>query len=77
MYSIRDVPYILYFERSYAIHGTFWHNNFGVPMSHGCVNLAPLDAKWVFFWSSPHIPEGWHGMWSTADKPGSWVVVHD
>lgn len=77
LYSIRDVPYVLYFERSYAIHGAFWHNNFGVTMSHGCVNLAPIDAKWVFFWSNPQIPEGWHGMWSNAEHPGSFVVVHD
>jgi hypothetical protein len=76
-YSIRDVPYVLYFERSYAIHGAFWHNNFGTRMSHGCVNLSPLDAKWVFFWSAPFIPQGWHGMWSSKDNPGSFVVVHD
>ncbi|MFW5738738.1 MAG: L,D-transpeptidase [Myxococcota bacterium] len=76
-YSIQDVPYVLYFERSYAIHGAFWHNNFGTRMSHGCVNLAPLDAKRIFFWSEPRIPRGWHGMWSTPDRPGSYVVVHD
>ena len=76
-YSIQDVPYVMYFERSYAIHGAFWHNNFGTRMSHGCVNLAPLDAKRIFFWSAPFIPRGWHGAWSTKDRPGSYVVVHD
>lgn len=39
-----------------AIHATFWHNNFGVPMSHGCVNSRPQDAKWVFRWTSPIVP---------------------
>lgn len=39
-----------------AIHSTFWHNNFGVPMSHGCVNAQPDDAKWVFRWTSPIVP---------------------
>jgi hypothetical protein len=76
-YSIQDVPYILYFERSYAIHGAFWHNNFGTRMSHGCVNMSPLDAKRIFFWSAPLVPPGWHGAWSTKDMPGSFVVVHD
>jgi lipoprotein-anchoring transpeptidase ErfK/SrfK len=38
-----------------AIHSTFWHNNFGDPMSHGCVNVAPEDAKWIFRWSQPNV----------------------
>lgn len=76
-YSIEDVPYIMYFHKSYATHGAFWHRNYGMQMSHGCVNLAPLDAKWVFFHSAPLVPEGFHGNWSTADQKGSMVVVHD
>jgi len=39
-----------------AIHSTFWHNNFGMPKSHGCVNAKPEDAKWVFRWTTPHVP---------------------
>ncbi len=76
-YSIEDVPYVLYFHNSYALHGAFWHRNFGVQMSHGCVNLAPLDAKWVFFHTDPPLPPNWHGAWSSAERPGSLVVVHD
>ena len=76
-YSIEDVPWIMYFNGSYALHGAFWHNNFGHVQSHGCVNLAPADAKAVFNWSEPHIPEGWHGAWSTAEHQGTRVVVHD
>lgn len=76
-YSIEDVPYVLYFHNSYALHGAFWHRNFGVQMSHGCVNLAPLDAKWVFSNTDPPLPAGWHGAWSSADRPGSLVVIHD
>ena len=60
-YSIQDVPYVLYFEGSYAVHGAFWHNNFGRVQSHGCVNLAPADAAWVFEFTGPDVPEGWHG----------------
>jgi lipoprotein-anchoring transpeptidase ErfK/SrfK len=76
-YSIEDVPYIMYFHKSYATHGAFWHRNYGTQMSHGCVNLAPLDAKWVFFYANPQIPQGFHGNWSTEKDPGSMVVIHD
>ena len=44
-YSIEDVPYVQYFWRSFAFHTAFWHDNFGRQQSHGCVNLAPLDAN--------------------------------
>jgi hypothetical protein len=74
-YSIEDVPYVMYFHNSYAAHGAFWHRNFGVRMSHGCVNLAPLDAKRLFFFVDPPLPEGWHGAWSTPAQPGSRIVV--
>jgi len=76
-YSIEDVPYVQYFEGSYALHAAFWHNNFGHEMSHGCVNLSPLDAKKVFLWSEPHLPRGWHAVWATAEHRGTLVVVHE
>ncbi|MEB2312936.1 MAG: L,D-transpeptidase [Sorangiineae bacterium] len=76
-YSIEDVPFVQYYQGSYAIHAAFWHQNFGVQMSHGCVNLAPLDAKWVFLFTDPRLPRGWHGIWSTTEHPGSRIVVHD
>jgi len=76
-YSIEDVPYIMYFFKSYAVHGAFWHRNYGTQMSHGCVNLSPLDAKRIFFMTDPKMPEGWHGVWSSSSRPGSWVVVHE
>ena len=76
-YSIEDVPYVEYFYRAYALHGAFWHSNYGTQMSHGCVNLSPLDAKWVFLFTLPHMPEGWHGVWATPDHPGSRVIVHE
>ncbi|APR77332.1 Hypothetical protein A7982_02679 [Minicystis rosea] len=76
-YSIEDVPFVQYFEGSYAIHAAFWHNNFGHEMSHGCVNMSPLDAKKVFMWSEPHLPRGWHAVWSTPENRGTLVVVHE
>ncbi len=75
-YSIEDVPYVMYFYHSYALHGAFWHRNFGVEMSHGCVNLAPLDAKYLFFFADPPLPRGFHGIWASKAQPGSRVVIH-
>jgi lipoprotein-anchoring transpeptidase ErfK/SrfK len=50
-YYLTDVPYVMYFFEDYAIHGAYWHNNFGTPMSHGCVNVSPTDAGWLFNWA--------------------------
>ncbi len=76
-YSIEDVPWIMYFSGSYALHGAFWHSNFGHTQSHGCVNLSPEDARRLFGWTEPQLPDGWHGVVSTEDKLGTRVVVHD
>ncbi len=51
-YYLPNVPYTMYFYRGYGIHGTYWHNNFGTPMSHGCVNMRTSDAAWLFDWAS-------------------------
>ena len=51
-YYLPDVPYVMYFYKGYGLHGTYWHNNFGTPMSHGCVNLSPEDASWLFNFAS-------------------------
>jgi lipoprotein-anchoring transpeptidase ErfK/SrfK len=51
-YYLPDVPYVMYFYKGYGLHGTYWHNNFGTPMSHGCVNLRTPDAGWIYDWAS-------------------------
>ncbi len=51
-YYLPNVPHTMYFYRGYAIHGAYWHNNFGTPMSHGCVNLSLSDAAWFYNWAS-------------------------
>jgi len=51
-YYLPDVPYVQYFYQGYGLHGTYWHNNFGVPMSRGCVNLTIADAEWLYGWAS-------------------------
>jgi len=59
-YYLADVPYTMYFYKGYGIHGTYWHNNFGTPMSHGCVNMRTTDANWVF----------------DLANVGTWVIIH-
>ncbi len=59
---VDEVPWVQYYKGSYALHGAWWHNNFGRPMSHGCINLSPPDARELFNWMDPAIPEGWYGV---------------
>jgi lipoprotein-anchoring transpeptidase ErfK/SrfK len=51
-YYLPNVPYVMYFYRGYAIHGTYWHNNFGRPMSRGCINMRTSEAQWLYNWAS-------------------------
>ena len=74
-YSIEDVPWTMYFEGNFALHGAFWHNAFGQVRSHGCLNLAPADARWLFSWSTPTLPASWHGVFADRHRPGTWVVI--
>jgi hypothetical protein len=76
-YSIQDVPWAMFFEGSYALHGAFWHDGFGRVRSHGCVNLGPTDARWLFQWTTPFLPEGWHGVHAHDGSPGSTVIVRE
>ena len=55
-YVLPGVPWVMYFTGAYAIHGTYWHHNFGRPMSHGCVNLTTEDSKWFFDWAEMGTP---------------------
>jgi lipoprotein-anchoring transpeptidase ErfK/SrfK len=73
-FDLRDVPYIQYFHKGYALHGAYWHDDFGKVRSHGCVNLAPRDAAWLFEWTDPEVPEGWHG--ALNPNAGTLVYIH-
>jgi hypothetical protein len=59
---VDEVPWVQYYKGNYALHGAWWHNNFGRPMSHGCVNLSPPDAHNLFEWMDPQIPDGWYAV---------------
>ena len=74
-YAIESVPWVMYFKKGYGLHGTFWHRSFGKVRSHGCVNLTPLDAQWVFDWVGPRLPTGWMAVLPTPYDPGTRVVV--
>lgn len=76
-YAIQDVPWVMYFDGSYALHGAFWHRSFGFVRSHGCVNLGPSDARWLFGWTVPLLPDGWHGVHATDETPGTTVVIRE
>ena len=55
-YDLPDVPYTMYYDGGMAIHGAYWHNSFGTPVSHGCTNVAVNHAKWLFEWASVGTP---------------------
>ncbi|MBN2193670.1 MAG: L,D-transpeptidase [Polyangiaceae bacterium] len=75
LYAIQDVPWVMYFDRAYGLHGTFWHRSFGRTRSHGCVNLAPLDARHLFDWTHPRLPAGWSAVLPTPYDRGTLVHI--
>jgi hypothetical protein len=74
-YSLQDVPYVQFFDGGVALHGTYWHRDFGHVHSHGCVNLAPLDARWLFDFTQPGLPRGWAAVYPTGVDEGTLVRV--
>jgi hypothetical protein len=75
IYAIQSVPWVMYFDRGYGLHGTFWHRAFGHVQSHGCVNLTPADAERLFAWTSPRLPTGWSAVLPTSYERGTLVRV--
>lgn len=76
-YSVATVPWTQFFspEKELALHTAYWHDGFGTRRSHGCVNLAPRDARWLYFWSDPQVPPGWTMAAGVVEAPGSVVRV--
>lgn len=75
-YHLPNVPYVMYFYASYALHGAYWHDNWGTPTSHGCVNLKREDAKWLYDWAGPQVPEDADSVRAGYDNLGTWVLIH-
>lgn len=59
-FQLTDVPFVQYFHRGFALHGAYWHDEFGRERSHGCINLSAHDSAWLFEWTDPPVPRGWH-----------------
>lgn len=80
-YYLPNVPYVMYFYnnripryRGYGIHGTYWHNNFGHPMSHGCINMKTEEAAQLYYWAQPEL-YGRSSIYATENNPGTQVVI--
>ena len=72
-FDLPGVPWVSYFTSDgIALHGAYWHNDFGVPHSHGCVNLTPDAAKWIYRWTTPSVPPD---VYHFTDKTGTRVIV--
>jgi lipoprotein-anchoring transpeptidase ErfK/SrfK len=73
-FELRDVPWVQYFKGSYALHAAYWHDDFGRSRSHGCINLSPVDARYVFMWTTPSVPEHWQGASAGGPFEGGTIV---
>jgi hypothetical protein len=74
-YNVEAVPFVQYFYGSFALHGAYWHQYFGKPISHGCVNLSPKDSQYVFTLTAPDVADGWVHAYETAEEQGTVVRV--
>lgn len=76
-YYMERVPFVMHYYPRYAIHSAFWHDNFGEPASHGCINLAPKDALAVYQRVSPTMPRGWQFVKQHEEDPGTVVRIRN
>ncbi len=75
-YYLPNVPFTQYYDRGYGLHGTYWHNNFGHPMSHGCINMRTSDAETLFYWTSPPVNNQQNTFYPSQEHPGTRIVIH-
>lgn len=80
-YYLPNVPYVMFFEgsgvaagRGFSLHGTYWHDNFGHPMSHGCVNMRTIDAEKLYYWVNP--PTNGNVNLSSKSSPGTKITIY-
>jgi len=81
-YYLPNVPYVMYFYnaaiprwRGYGIHGTYWHNNFGHTMSHGCINMKTEEAGLLYYWAQPDL-QGRKSIYATSENPGTEIIIY-
>lgn len=82
-YYLPNVPYTMFFgnseipaSRGFSFHGTYWHNNFGVPMSHGCINMKISEAGLLYNWADPKLPEGKNSGSASTNNLGTKVIIY-
>lgn len=82
-YYLPNVPFTMFFSNNsvaaslgYSLHGTYWHNNFGHPMSHGCVNMRTPEAQLIYEWSDPQVPSGKSSVNASKENPGTEIVIY-
>ncbi len=71
-YEVQEIPWVMYYDGNYALHGAYWHNLFGRTKSHGCTNIPPVDARWLYRWADLELPAGWHSMYH---RKGTYVYI--
>lgn len=74
-YAIQEVPWVQFFQGSSGFHAAFWHNDFGRRRSHGCINLSPADARYLFHFTQPVLPPGWNAILTMAEDGPTVVRV--
>lgn len=81
-YNLPNVPFVMFFAndeipkwRGFGLHGTYWHENFGTPMSHGCINLKTEDAEKLFYWTHPELG-GKTNVSADENNPGTPIIIY-
>lgn len=74
-YLAEGVPFVMHFYQGQALHAAWWHDGFGTRRSHGCINLPPKDARWLFQETLPKVPDGWRGILLAGDDPRLTVLI--
>ena len=75
-YDLPNVPFVQYFYEGFGLHGAYWHNDFGKPRSHGCVNIDLTNAEKLFFWTEPLLLSGENTRTNITSEEGTRVIVH-
>jgi len=81
-YYLPNVPYVMFFAnaqvpkwKGYSLHGTYWHSNFGHPMSHGCINMKTEEAAILYYWAQPDL-QGKQSITASSDNPGTKIIIY-
>ncbi|MFH1566316.1 MAG: L,D-transpeptidase [bacterium] len=82
-YYLPNVPFVMFFynenvskSKGFSLHGTYWHDNFGHPMSHGCVTMKTEEVEQLFYWANPELPKGQWSVYANADNPGTKIIIY-